>query len=385
MSEEIQEKKDIRMPLCDKLVLSSSPHIQTTNSIPKIMFKVIIALFPAMAASIYFFGRAAFLTLLLTVLFCVIAEALWCLIAKKSIKTALFDGSAVVTGLILAMNLSAATPWYVLLIGAFLAIWLGKQIFGGLGYNPFNPAIVGRVGLLIALPGLMTIWVPTSKMVETARHRISRNESYSRTFFSASDWQKLQDSVNSKNNTDTVTCATPLSMAAERHKDTDMASRQVFADIDNRTAWQNYFLGNVSGSLGETSALAILLGGFLLILWRLINWRVPLFYLGTVFVLTGIINFFYPNLTPTPTFHLLTGGLMLGAFFMATDMVTSPVTNRGCAVFGIGCGIITAVIRIWGNYPEGVSFAILFMNALVPFIDKMFIRMPFGTPKKKGV
>ena len=384
MSEEIKEKSEIRMPACDKLIVSSSPHIQSRSSVSGIMLKVIIALMPAMATSIYFFGFAALNLLILTAFFCVAAEALWCIIAGKSVKAAIFDGSAVVSGLILAMNFSAVTPWYVCLIGAFLAIWLGKQVFGGIGYNPFNPAIVARVALLIALPGLMTIWVPTSKMVETAQHRISQNEAYSRTFFSAADWRKLQDSVGKNASVDVVTCATPLSMVSEIPKSTDIGAKNVFSHIDNRTAWKNYFLGNVSGSLGETSALAVIVGCFLLIIWKLINWRVPVFFVGTVFVFTGMINFFYPGLTPSPVFHILTGGLMLGAVFMATDMVTSPVTNRGSALFGVGCGLITSVIRIWGNYPEGVSFAILFMNALVPFIDKMFIRLPFGTPKKQG-
>ena len=384
MNEENQKKNDIKMPKCDKLILSSSPHIQTNNSVRKIMLKVIIALCPAMAASIYFFGTDAVKTLTATAFFCVLAETLWCIIAKKSVRTAVTDGSAVVTGLILAMNFSSATPWYICLIGAFLAIWLGKQIFGGLGYNPFNPALVARVALLIALPGLMTIWIPTNKMVETAQYRISQNESYCKKFFSASDWQKLQDSVGRKYNVDTVTCATPLSMVSEREKNIKITPDHIFSDIDNRTAWRNYFLGNVGGSMGETCTLALLVGGILLIIWRLINWRVPVFFIGTVFIVTGMLNFFYPNLTPTPVFHILTGGLMFGAIFMATDMVTSPVTNRGSVAFGVGCGLITAVIRIWGNYPEGASFAILFMNALVPFIDRTFIRLPFGTPKKKG-
>ena len=151
MSEEIQEKKEIRMPLCDSLILSSSPHIQTRNSVQKIMFKVIIALAPAMAASIYFFGMAAVKTLICTALFCLLAEALWCIFAKKSIRTTLSDGSAAVSGVILALNFNASVPWYVCFIGAFLAIWLGKQVFGGIGCNPFNPAVVARVGLLIAL------------------------------------------------------------------------------------------------------------------------------------------------------------------------------------------------------------------------------------------
>ncbi len=383
MNGNITENQEIKMPECDKLILSSSPHIHTSNSVSKIMLKVIIALVPLIAASIYFFGMNALKIVLLTAIFCVGAEALWCIIARKSLKNTIFDGSALLTGVILGLNFGPATPWFACLIGAFLAIWLGKQIFGGIGCNPFNPAIVARVGLLIALPGMMTTWLPNTKMIETAQHHIKQNETYCKTFFSPENWQKLQNSVNAKNQTDAISCATPLSMLAEREKNTKMAYNHTFADIDNKTARYNYFLGNMPGSLGEISTLAILLGGFLLIMWKLINWRIPVFFTGTVFLLTGIINFFYPNLTPTPLFHMLTGGLMFGAFFMATDMVTSPLTNRGCIVFGIGCGAITAVIRIWGNYPEGVSFAILFMNALVPFIDKMFTRRPFGSNIKK--
>lgn len=371
------------MPSCDKLVVSSSPHIQTRSSVSKIMFKVIIALVPAIAAGIYFFGMPAVKTLLLTTIFCLLAEALWCFIAKTPTVRTLLDGSALVTGVILGLNFNPVTPWYVSFIGAFLAIWLGKQVFGGLGSNPFNPAVVARVGLLVAFPGLMTVWTPTTVMTETAQHRITQNESYSTKFISADDWKKMQDSVGQKNNIDTVTCATPLSIVSATPRKAELSCSNIFINIDNRTAWKNYFLGNMGGAIGETSKLALLIGAVLLIIWKLINWRVPVFFIGTVFVFTGIINFFYPSLTPSPVFHILTGGLMLGAIFMATDMVTSPVTNRGCVLFGIGCGLLTSVIRIWGNYPEGISFAILFMNALVPFIDKMFIRKPFGTPKKK--
>ena len=178
-----QEKQEIKMPTCDKLIVSPSPHIQTKNSIRKIMLKVIIALVPAIAAGIFFFGMEALKVLLWTAFFAIFAEALWCLIAKKSVKETITDGSALVTGIILAMGLSPITPWYVCMIGSFLAIWLGKQCFGGLGHNPFNPAVVARVSLLIAFPGLLTIWVPTIQMEETAQHHISRNENYCRTFF----------------------------------------------------------------------------------------------------------------------------------------------------------------------------------------------------------
>ena len=377
------EEKTVKMPKCDKLIVSSSPHIHTHNSISKIMFKVIIALVPAIAAGIFFFGMSAVKTLVFTSVFCLFAEALWCFIAKTPVIRTLLDGSALVTGVILGLNFNPGTPWHISLIGAFLAIWLGKQIFGGLGNNPFNPAVVARVALLISFPGVMTIYTPTSVMVETAQHRITQNESYCKTFFSAADWQQLQESVSKKNNIDAVGCATPLSIVNEIPREAELNRTNIFASVDNRTAWRNYFLGNQGGAIGETSTLALLLGGILLLIWQLINWRVPVFFIGTVFAVTGIINFFYPGLTPSPVFHILTGGLMLGAFFMATDMVTSPVTNRGCVLFGIGCGVITSVIRIWGNYPEGISFAILFMNALVPFIDRLFIRIPFGSLKKK--
>ena len=383
MDENKIENESIKLPECDKLILSSSPHIHTGNSVSKIMLKVIIALIPVIAASIYFFGINALKIILFTAIFCVAAEVLWCLAVKKSVKATVCDGSALVTGIILGLNFGPATPWFACLIGAFLAIWLGKQIFGGIGYNPFNPAIVARIGLLIAFPAMMTTWLPNRVMIESVRHSVSQHESYNKTFLSAENYRNLQESLQNENKIDTVTCATPLSMLAEREKNTRMAYNNTFSDIDNKTARYNYFLGNMPGSLGEICTIAILLGGFLLILWKLINWRIPLFFIGTVFVLTGIINFFYPNLTPTPLFHLLTGGLMFGAFFMATDMVTSPLTNRGCILFGIGCGAITSVIRLWGNYPEGVSFAILFMNALVPFIDKLFTRRPFGSKKKK--
>ena len=185
---------------------------------------------------------------------------------------------------------------------------------------------------------------------------------------------------------DAMTCATPLGIVGTTPKITDqgVSARENFKSVDNSEARWNYFLGNVGGCLGETSTLALLIGGILLLAWRLINWRVPVFYIGTVFVFTAVVNYFYPGVTPGPVFHLLTGGLMLGAFFMATDMVTSPMTDKGAIVFAIGCGVITSVIRIWGNYPEGVSFSILFMNALVPLIDRVCSKRPFGYVRKKA-
>ena len=186
---------------------------------------------------------------------------------------------------------------------------------------------------------------------------------------------------------DSVTCATPLGVVGTTPKilDDSFMAQQNFQAVDNNTMLWRYFLGIKGGCIGETSVLALLIGGILLIAFKLINWRVPICYIGTVAVFTGLVNYFFPGVTPTPLFHILTGGLVLGAFFMATDMVTSPITPTGCIVFAVGCGIITSVIRIWGNYPEGVSFSILFMNALVPLIDRWCGQRPFGYTVKREV
>ena len=376
-----EENTQLILPKHEDLVVSSSPHIQVKDSVARIMLKVIIAMIPAMAAGIYFFGLNALWVILLCSLFCVGAEVLWCLIAKKDVWKNISDCSALVTGILLALNLSASTPWWVCLIGAFLAIWLGKQIFGGIGYNPFNPALVARVGLLIALPGLMTTWVPTRQMVEDVRSTACAEELCMSSQFNSNEDVKV---ITESAKVDAVTCATPLGVVSTTPKNTAFRSDSAnFSSIDNCKANKEYFLGNIGGCLGETSSMAILIGGLLLLFWKLINWRIPVFFIGTVFVITGVINFFYPGVTPSPFFHVVTGGLMLGAFFMATDMVTSPMTNSGAIVFAIGCGVITSAIRMWGNYPEGVSFSILFMNALVPFIDKFCTRRVFGATSKK--
>ncbi|MDD5697152.1 MAG: RnfABCDGE type electron transport complex subunit D [Victivallaceae bacterium] len=363
----------VMLPKGNELVLSSSPHIHAAENVPSIMFKVIIALLPAVFAGILLFGAAALLVIAYCIVFSVAAELLWCKLAGKPLST-VRDLSAVVTGLLLALNLSAGVPWWLCLIGAFIAIWLGKQVFGGLGHNPFNPALVARVALLIALPKYMTAWVPAKFMNGNAA-------SYARQFFTPAAWNSVLGAP-----LDGVTCATPLGLVGTTAKVLGPAPG-VFAEVANPTAYLQYFLGNVGGCLGETSALALLIGGLLLVLFKLIKWQIPVFYLGTVAVFTAVINYCFPGVTPPALFHLLTGGLMLGAIFMATDMVTSPMTEPGAIIFGIGCGIVTCVIRIWGNYPEGVSFAILFMNALVPLIDRFATKKPFGYhpwDRKKG-
>lgn len=352
----------IKMPSGDLLVVSSSPHLSAPETTARIMGKVLLSLaFPA-AGGIWIFGWKAAWVIFLTTIFCIAAEAIWCRLAGKPVKATIMDGSAAVTGVILALNMPADVPFYVPLIGAFIAIWLGKQIFGGLGYNPFNPAIVARVGLLIALPAVMTTWSIPRGMDNTYP-----------------ELREFRTSV------DAVTCATPLSIASTTPKilTDDHTAKMNFEKIDTPELLKQYFLGRRGGCIGEVFIPGILIGALLLVAFNLINWRVPVCYAGTVAVITGLVNYFYPGVTPSPLFHLLTGGLLFAAVFMATDMVTCPITGTGCVIFASGCGILTSVIRIWGNYPEGVSFAILFMNALVPLIDKCSAKRPFGYVMKR--
>jgi electron transport complex protein RnfD len=297
------------------------------------MVTVILAIMPACAAGVWFFGLPALRVLVVSAVSCLVFEGLFLRLRGRSMA-ALHDGSALLTGILLGMNLSAATPWWVCVVGALLAMGVGKHIYGGLGHNPFNPALIGRVGLLIAFPKFLTTWVPT----------------------------RFAD-------TDALTTATPLGQL----QGTGVAG----------TDYLNYFVGNIGGCIGETSALALLLGGLLLLYLRLIRWQVPVGFIGTVFVVTWIVSV-TTDAQITPLFHILTGGLFLGALFMATDMVTSPMTPLGSLLFGIGCGLITCVIRLWGSYPEGVSFAILLMNALTPLLDRWTRKSPFGLSRDRG-
>ncbi len=372
---ENKTNRDVMLPTGSKLVLSSSPHLHGAENVRRIMYRVVLALLPAAAAGVWFFGVSALCVILATMIFCVGAEALWCKLAGKPVVGTISDCSAALTGLLLALNLPPGTPLWACLVGAFLAIWLGKQVFGGLGNNPFNPALVARVGLLIAIPGIMTTWAPAAGM--TGKGYPEAAEFYSPAALADLKAGKPLDSV---------TCATPLGVAGTTKKvlGRTLEAETNFSKIDNEALLWRYFLGQKGGCIGETSVIALLIGGILLIAFNLINWRVPVCYIGTVAIITGVVNWFLPGVTPTPLFHILTGGLMLGAFFMATDMVTSPITGTGCVVFAIGCGVITSVIRIWGNYPEGVSFSILFMNALVPLIDRWCGRRPFGYVAKRG-
>jgi electron transport complex protein RnfD len=320
-----------------QLYLSSSPHAHSGETTDKVMRAVIYSLLPACGVSVYLFGWPALATLLLCTGGCLAAEAL-CRRGMGRPMT-LGDGSAAVTGILLAMNLPPSAPWWLALLGAAVAIAIGKQVYGGLGYNPFNPALVARVVLLISFPVQMTTWTAPTPL---------------------------------GSGVDAVTTATPLG----EMKTAVMLTGKLPEALQGGLG--HYFAGDMAGSLGEVSAIALLLGAAYLFWRRVLTWHVPATYLGTVVVLSGIFWLADPSRYPDPLFHLCTGGLILGAFYMATDMVTSPVTPKGMMVFGVGCGIVTVLIRLFGGYPEGVSFAILLMNAATPLIDR------FTRPKKFG-
>ncbi|ACF14211.1 electron transport complex, RnfABCDGE type, D subunit [Chloroherpeton thalassium ATCC 35110] len=302
------------------LKVSYAPFVRSSDSIEKVMYNVAIALAPATVLSIYFFGWRALVLTILSVVSCIGFE--WAVDKIRGREqTAALDGSAFVTGLLLALNVPSSLPYWMLIIGAFVAIVISKHLFGGLGYNIFNPALVARVFLLISFPVAMTNWpVPFGVDMETA--------------------------------------ASPLGVLK-----TDGV-----AAIQDISLWHMSF-GQIGGSIGETSAIALVLGALWLLFNRYITLTIPLSFILTTFGFTGIFYLLDPLHYASPIFHVLTGGLLLGAFFMATDMVTSPIALRGQLLFGFGCGLLTAIIRLWGGYPEGVSFAILIMNALVPLID----------------
>lgn len=314
------------------LNVSGSPHVHSDESTKKIMWRVNLALVPSLIVAIAFFGLNALLISLISVASCVLFQ--W-FIEKFILKTpsTISDGSAVVTGLLLAFNVPATREMILLvIIAALVAIGIGKMSFGGLGKNPFNPALVGRVFMLISFPVQMTTWPKPGENLF---------------------------SMVSQPTTDATTGATPLGLIKENGV---QAAGQVW----------DYFVGNVGGSLGEVSALAILIGAIYLLCRRIISWHIPVSFIGTAFIFSGILWLCDKTAFVDPLTTILTGGIMLGACFMATDMVTSPMTKAGQLVFGFGCGLLTIIIRNWGNYPEGVSFAILLMNAVTPLLNRWF-------------
>ncbi|MBP5690708.1 MAG: RnfABCDGE type electron transport complex subunit D [Bacteroidaceae bacterium] len=327
--------------MAQKLYITTSPHIHCGDTIERNMRTVIWALVPAFIASVIYFGVGAVIVTATSVASCLFFE--W-FITRFLLKrpSTLADGSAIITGILLAFNLPSNIPLYMIVMGALVAIGIGKMAFGGLGNNPFNPALVGRVFLLISFPARMTSWPVPHQMVAY---------------------------------TDAVTGATPLNLIGQIAGGNTAAAEQL-------PGLKDLFLGNIGGCLGEVSAVALLIGLVILLWRRVITWHIPVTILATVAVLTGILWLVNPVLYVNPLYHLCAGGLMLGAIFMATDYVTSPMTPTGMVWYGIGIGFLTVIIRYFGSYPEGMSFAILIMNAVVPLINNWCKPKRFGEAVK---
>lgn len=331
-----------------KLLISPAPHLHGKESTRGLMRDVIIALVPALLASIYFFGFSAIKLALVGIVSCVLVEYVIQKYVTKT-KITISDYSAVVTGLLLALNLPPNSPWWIIFIGSVVAIGVAKMTFGGIGQNIFNPALVGRVFLLVSFPVIMTDWtIPVS-------------------------WFREGIDVSSG--------ATALSMVKEGLAQ-GLTIDQIFA-ANNFSYFQMLF-GKIGGSVGEVSALALIVGMVYLLIRRVIKPHIPFSIIGTVIVFTGIFWLIDPQQYADPLFSILTGGILLGSIFMATDYVTSPMSKSGMILYGVGIGIITVLIRYFGSYPEGISFAILIMNACVPLINKFMLPERFGKEVKNG-
>lgn len=328
------------------LTVSGSPHIHGDDSTKKIMYGVVYAMIPAMLVSMYYFGLDALRVLLIASVACLFFE--W-VIQKYLIKgpITITDGSALVTGILLAFNVPSNLPTWMIIVGALVAIGMAKMSFGGLGKNVFNPALVARVFLLISFPVQMT------------------------------SWPKPQAIINGL--TDAITGPTPLGIVKE-----GLGAGKTMSELTPELPdYMQTLMGQMGGSLGEVSAIALILGGVYMLVRKIITWHIPVSMLLTVVIFSGIFWSTDPEHYADPVFHLLTGGMLLGAIFMATDMVSSPMTKGGQLVYGFGIGLLTILIRMWGAYPEGVSFAILLMNAVVPLINMGFKPRRFGA--KPGV
>lgn len=330
------------------IIVSASPHVHSDRTSKKLMYDVILALLPAFLVSMYVFGISALIVTSIAIASCVLFEYL---IQKYLLQTAvtITDGSALLTGILLAFNLPSNLPIWMVIVGGLVAIGVAKLSFGGLGFNIFNPALVGRVFLLVSFPVQMTMW-PTA--IE-----------------------------NNTNVVDAVTGATSLGVIKE-----GLQYGETMTEISSRIpSTIEMLFGFTGGSIGEMSALALLLGGLYLIFRNVISWHIPVMVLMTMAVLTGVFWLLDPEHYANPIIHILSGGAILGAFYMATDLVTSPMTKKGMIIFAIGIGIITVVIRLFGAYPEGISFAILIMNAFVPLINKYFKPRRFGSKIKAKI
>ncbi len=324
-----------------QLIISVSPHVRSEETTSRIMWSVSASLLPATITGAYFFGPQAVFTIILCIIAAVFSEYAFQKALKK--KPSISDGSAFLTGLLLGMNLPPAVPFYVPIVGSFVAVIITKQLFGGLGFNVFNPALIGRAFLLISFPKLMTIWnEPTAAFVYL----------------------------------DAKTTATPLGILKE-----EGAAKLIEVFGDKINLYEQLLVGHRAGSIGETSVIALLIGAAFLFYKGYISWHIPVSFLGTAAVIAWVFGGKGALFAGDPLLHLLSGGMILGAFFMATDYVTCPSIKKGQILFGIGCGFLTMLIRLKGGYPEGVMFAILIMNCFTPLIDRSFKTKLFGAKK----
>lgn len=325
--------------------MSPSPHVHGKDSTKKLMYGVVIALLPAFITSIIYFGTDALIVTITAVVSCILFEYLiQKFVLHKPVSVT--DGSALVTGLLLAFNLPSGIPLFMVVIGSLVAIGIAKMSFGGLGNNPFNPALVGRVFMLISFPVQMTTW-PKPLGFDTA---------------------------------DAISGPTPLAVIKEGLKNGESLT-QLMAEVPDTVSM---ILGKMGGSIGEVSALALLLGFVWLLYRKIITWHVPVSIIGTVAVFAALHQALNPETSAGPVFHVLSGGLLLGAIFMATDYVTSPMSKKAMLIYGCLIGILTMLIRLFGAYPEGVSFAILIMNAFVPLLNAYIKPQRFGKEAVNG-
>jgi electron transport complex protein RnfD len=341
-----------------KLLISVSPHIRTKTDVQVVMYSVVIALIPAMAWGVYAFGLRALWLTLASMASAVVTEALCQKIRGRPIT--ITDGSAIITGILLAFNVPPGVPYWLVLAGSAFGILVGKHVFGGLGYNIWNPALLGRAFLMASWPIHMTTkWVAPK--------------------------------LGTMSGIDAVTTATPLNVLKEANRiftdptSLPQAIEQAQLSVSQLYGFKgltNLFWGNVGGCIGEVSVIFLLVGALFLFIRKIIDWRIPITYVLTVAVLGWIFGGAKGFFTGSVLFQVMSGGLILGAFYMATDMVTSPITHRGRILFGVGCGVLTVVIRAFGGYPEGVSYSILLMNAAVPLIDHWTAPKKFGFVKK---
>ena len=348
------------------LLLSSSPHAHGGNSVTKVMQTVIWALMPATAMSVMVFGWPALLVILITMATCLLTEYLFAKLRKR--PSPLNDRSAALTGLLLALTLPPHSPWWVCVVGGVFAILVGKQVYGGLGYNLFNPALIARVFLLISFPVQLTAWPPINPLFSEGAYSLA--DSVAIVLTGHYGTPELMDAVSS---------ATPL---GQYRTETGLGKtvQEALSGSYGFSDWEAAG-GLITGSLGETSALLLVLGGLYMIRKKLITWHIPVAMLVGCILPATLFWVLDSSRYPDPIFHLVTGGLIMGAFFMATDMVTSPVSAKGQIIFGLSCGLLTYLIRTWGGYPEGVSFAVVIMNTAVPLIDQYTRPTIYGKAK----